>query len=172
MTSVCGLILEVRPAGVRATCTPIRCSSAHRTLSCFFFAGAPVDVGMSIDIASIDMVSEVNMVSFRPRLLTSCYAARHRLLPCDTEFHSAASRWRLRDPESVRLASSLGAGKLEKRFTPFAPSSSSAPLSAPRRDPQFVRANPYALSTSPRCHSRWRLSINKTDRERRRREAV
>lgn len=26
-------------------------------------AGAPVDVGMSIDIASIDMVSEVNMVS-------------------------------------------------------------------------------------------------------------
>ena len=25
--------------------------------------GAPVDVGMSIDIASIDMVSEVNMVS-------------------------------------------------------------------------------------------------------------
>lgn len=84
-----------------------------------FFAGAPVDVGMSIDIASIDMVSEVNMVSFRPRLLTSCYAARHRLLPCDIEFHSAASRWRLRDPESVRLASSLGAGKLEKRFTPL-----------------------------------------------------
>lgn len=143
----------------------------------FFFAGAPVDVGMSIDIASIDMVSEVNMVSFRPRLLTSCYAARHRLLPCDTDFHSAASRWRLRDPESVRLASSLGAGETggkKKRFTPFAPSSSSAPLSAPRRDPQFVRANPYALSTSPRCHSRWRLSINKTDRERRRRrrEAV
>ncbi|KAM7404156.1 hypothetical protein PAMA_004540 [Pampus argenteus] len=27
------------------------------------FGGAPVDVGMSIDIASIDMVSEVNMVS-------------------------------------------------------------------------------------------------------------
>lgn len=27
------------------------------------FKGAPVDVGMSIDIASIDMVSEVNMVS-------------------------------------------------------------------------------------------------------------
>ncbi|MED6258213.1 Gamma-aminobutyric acid receptor subunit beta-1 [Ataeniobius toweri] len=25
------------------------------------FGGAPVDVGMSIDIASIDMVSEVNM---------------------------------------------------------------------------------------------------------------
>lgn len=30
-----------------------------------FSAGAPVDVGMSIDIASIDMVSEVNMVSSR-----------------------------------------------------------------------------------------------------------
>uniref|UniRef100_A0A8C4RM40 Neurotransmitter-gated ion-channel ligand-binding domain-containing protein n=1 Tax=Erpetoichthys calabaricus TaxID=27687 RepID=A0A8C4RM40_ERPCA len=27
------------------------------------FGGPPVDVGMSIDIASIDMVSEVNMVS-------------------------------------------------------------------------------------------------------------
>lgn len=27
------------------------------------FAGPPVDVGMSIDISSIDMVSEVNMVS-------------------------------------------------------------------------------------------------------------
>ncbi|MEQ2274660.1 Gamma-aminobutyric acid receptor subunit beta-1 [Xenotaenia resolanae] len=29
------------------------------------FGGAPVDVGMSIDIASIDMVSEVNMVSLK-----------------------------------------------------------------------------------------------------------
>lgn len=28
----------------------------------FLFAGAPVAVGMNIDIASIDMVSEVNMV--------------------------------------------------------------------------------------------------------------
>uniref|UniRef100_A0A3Q1GYH9 Neurotransmitter-gated ion-channel ligand-binding domain-containing protein n=1 Tax=Acanthochromis polyacanthus TaxID=80966 RepID=A0A3Q1GYH9_9TELE len=30
------------------------------------FGGAPVDVGMSIDIASIDMVSEVNMVNSAP----------------------------------------------------------------------------------------------------------
>ncbi|KAK6325259.1 hypothetical protein J4Q44_G00046010 [Coregonus suidteri] len=30
------------------------------------FGGAPVAVGMSIDVASIDMVSEVNMVSERP----------------------------------------------------------------------------------------------------------
>lgn len=32
------------------------------------FKGAPVDVGMSIDIASIDMVSEVNMVSSLPNV--------------------------------------------------------------------------------------------------------
>lgn len=38
--------------------------------------GAPVDVGMSIDIASIDMVSEVNMVSYNSYLLTSCYAVK------------------------------------------------------------------------------------------------
>lgn len=29
---------------------------------CLSFSGAPVAVGMNIDIASIDMVSEVNMV--------------------------------------------------------------------------------------------------------------
>ena len=34
--------------------------------------GAPVDVGMSIDIASIDMVSEVNMVSDRNDLSGTC----------------------------------------------------------------------------------------------------
>lgn len=39
-------------------------------LCCHIFIGAPVDVGMSIDIASIDMVSEVNMVSFRPHSST------------------------------------------------------------------------------------------------------
>ncbi|XP_034628420.1 gamma-aminobutyric acid receptor subunit beta-1-like [Trachemys scripta elegans] len=32
------------------------------------FGGAPVDVGMRIDIANIDMVSEVNMVSTRSEL--------------------------------------------------------------------------------------------------------
>uniref|UniRef100_A0A8C0IVS3 Neurotransmitter-gated ion-channel ligand-binding domain-containing protein n=1 Tax=Chelonoidis abingdonii TaxID=106734 RepID=A0A8C0IVS3_CHEAB len=32
------------------------------------FGGAPVDVGMRIDIANIDMVSEVNMVSTRSAL--------------------------------------------------------------------------------------------------------
>lgn len=33
------------------------------------FAGPPVDVGMSIDISSIDMVSEVNMVSLQATLI-------------------------------------------------------------------------------------------------------
>lgn len=33
------------------------------------FAGPPVDVVMSIDIASIDMVSEVNMVSLQATLI-------------------------------------------------------------------------------------------------------
>ncbi len=33
------------------------------------FAGPPVDVGMSIDISSIDMVSEVNMVSLQATLV-------------------------------------------------------------------------------------------------------
>ncbi|XP_008325610.1 gamma-aminobutyric acid receptor subunit beta-2-like [Cynoglossus semilaevis] len=36
------------------------------------FGGAPVAVGMNIDIASIDMVSEVNMVGASPGLLSSC----------------------------------------------------------------------------------------------------
>ena len=31
-----------------------------------WISGAPVAVGMSIDVASIDMVSEVNMVSTKP----------------------------------------------------------------------------------------------------------
>lgn len=61
MTSVCGLILEVT--------APLSCAQVllRRIASCLhsvmFPTGAPVDVGMSIDIASIDMVSEVNMVS-------------------------------------------------------------------------------------------------------------
>lgn len=38
------------------------------------FQGAPVDVGMSIDIASIDMVSEVNMVSYRIHSVTETYS--------------------------------------------------------------------------------------------------
>ncbi len=33
------------------------------------FAGRPVDVVMSIDISSIDMVSEVNMVSLQATLI-------------------------------------------------------------------------------------------------------
>lgn len=33
------------------------------------FAGPPVDVVMSIDISSIDMVSEVNMVSLQASLV-------------------------------------------------------------------------------------------------------
>lgn len=33
------------------------------------FAGRPVDVVMSIDISSIDMVSEVNMVSLQATLV-------------------------------------------------------------------------------------------------------
>lgn len=40
--------------------------------------GAPVGVGMNIDIASIDMVSEVNMVS-RPSLLVPL-TSRHCLI--------------------------------------------------------------------------------------------
>ncbi|XP_067470080.1 gamma-aminobutyric acid receptor subunit beta-1-like [Thunnus thynnus] len=46
------------------------------------FGGAPVDVGMSIDIASIDMVSEVNMVSSTFSLVRC--SLRHRLLPRDS----------------------------------------------------------------------------------------
>lgn len=122
MTSVCGLILEVRL--VRATCNtnPLFQALADHcrafVVVVVVVAGPPVDVGMSIDIASIDMVSEVNMVSFRPRLLTSCYAARRGPLPCDTEYHSAASGWRLRDPESVLFTWCRDTGK-KKRFTPF-----------------------------------------------------
>lgn len=37
--------------------------------------GPPVAVGMSIDVASIDMVSEVNMVSELTRSLSSCMCA-------------------------------------------------------------------------------------------------
>ncbi|XP_058259706.1 gamma-aminobutyric acid receptor subunit beta-3-like [Hemibagrus wyckioides] len=36
------------------------------------FGGAPVSVGMTIDVASIDMVSEVNMVSAHTISSTSC----------------------------------------------------------------------------------------------------
>lgn len=66
MTSVCGLILEVRdppyppPQCVRPRADMRCCRVLTPLLSP---TGAPVDVGMSIDIASIDMVSEVNMVS-------------------------------------------------------------------------------------------------------------
>lgn len=35
----------------------------HSVAHLLMFAGPPVAVGMNIDIASIDMVSEVNMVS-------------------------------------------------------------------------------------------------------------
>lgn len=51
----------------------------------FFFSlctceGAPVAVGMTIDVASIDMVSEVNMVSARSvsfYFLRTCYIQFH-----------------------------------------------------------------------------------------------
>lgn len=39
------------------------CEVVCRSSSCVSVSGAPVGVGMNIDIASIDMVSEVNMVS-------------------------------------------------------------------------------------------------------------
>ena len=40
----------------------VRIIHISRINASFSFAGAPVAVGMNIDIASIDMVSEVNMV--------------------------------------------------------------------------------------------------------------
>lgn len=51
-----------RGAGVGFSLTP-RCDQTLIPALHLRFTGAPVDVGMSIDIASIDMVSEVNMVS-------------------------------------------------------------------------------------------------------------
>lgn len=44
-----------------------RCGAPCLHSAVMFSIGAPVDVGMRIDIASIDMVSEVNMVSSPPR---------------------------------------------------------------------------------------------------------
>lgn len=41
-------------------------------LSLCMFEGAPVAVGMTIDVASIDMVSEVNMVSVHTIFSYSC----------------------------------------------------------------------------------------------------
>lgn len=53
-------------------------------------AGPPVDVGMRIDVASIDMVSEVNMVSGLPKGL----AARPSLRRCEMNLSpSSAFHW-------------------------------------------------------------------------------
>ncbi|KAL7981841.1 hypothetical protein Chor_000898, partial [Crotalus horridus] len=46
------------------------------------FGGSPVDVGMRIEIASIDMVSEVNMVSISLKKRRMSYGARKN--PCRT----------------------------------------------------------------------------------------
>lgn len=60
-----GYDIRLRPdfggMSVDICCVFIICS-ADLTLCCLF-QGPPVAVGMSIDVASIDMVSEVNMVS-------------------------------------------------------------------------------------------------------------
>lgn len=69
MTFVCGLISEVNAAVPTASRRSVDFHNASYFCTIIFFTGAPVDVGMSIDIASIDMVSEVNMVSFLCRLL-------------------------------------------------------------------------------------------------------
>uniref|UniRef100_G1Q839 Neurotransmitter-gated ion-channel ligand-binding domain-containing protein n=1 Tax=Myotis lucifugus TaxID=59463 RepID=G1Q839_MYOLU len=54
------------------------------------FGGPPVDVGMRIDVASIDMVSEVNMVSgLRAYGLTQI---RNGPVPASSAFHWRSSR--------------------------------------------------------------------------------
>lgn len=65
MISVSGRTLEVCCLFVKSVCFTLK---RPRSVSCVnfvlcVFKGAPVAVGMSIDVASIDMVSEVNMVS-------------------------------------------------------------------------------------------------------------
>lgn len=55
-------------------------------------AGPPVDVGMRIDVASIDMVSEVNMVSgLRTRPASRLTQMRKERVPMPSAFHWRSS---------------------------------------------------------------------------------
>ena len=47
-----------------------------------WISGAPVAVGMCIDVASIDMVSEVNMVSTKPYPLVGLQQFIHYIESC------------------------------------------------------------------------------------------
>lgn len=57
------------------------CSERSSEKSCdcpSWFSGPPVAVGMNIDIASIDMVSEVNMVSMEVHVSVNLPLGRRR----------------------------------------------------------------------------------------------
>ncbi|KAG8516529.1 Gamma-aminobutyric acid receptor subunit beta-1 [Galemys pyrenaicus] len=57
------------------------------------FGGPPVDVGMRIDVASIDMVSEVNMVSGLPTgPMTGLTQMRNGRVPLPSAFHWLSPR--------------------------------------------------------------------------------
>lgn len=67
----CSLCYAVKSVPERTThCYTI--GMQQPTVNFLPFTGAPVSVGMSIDVANIDMVSEVNMVSSRLQIHNKC----------------------------------------------------------------------------------------------------